>query len=52
MNVGKKAADGMVELVTRATLQSEDVRLETAAQNCWSGLPWQCLRLCPVRLAG
>ncbi|HEX4020658.1 MAG TPA: proline--tRNA ligase [Acidobacteriaceae bacterium] len=33
VNVGKKVADGLVELVTRATLQSEDVPLETAAQR-------------------
>jgi prolyl-tRNA synthetase len=33
VNVGKKTAEGMVEVFTRATLQSEDVPLETAAQQ-------------------
>ena len=32
INVGKKAADGLVEFVTRATRASEDVPLERAAE--------------------
>ncbi len=32
INIGKKVADGLVELVTRATRGSEDVALEQAAQ--------------------
>ncbi len=32
INVGKKAADGILEMVTRATQSSEDVPLQTAVQ--------------------
>ena len=33
INVGKKAADGSVEMVTRATQSSEDIPLQTAVQQ-------------------
>jgi hypothetical protein len=33
VNVGKKAVDGIVELVTRSTKSSEDIPLETAAKQ-------------------
>jgi prolyl-tRNA synthetase len=32
VNVGKKVADGLVELVTRSSKSSEDIPLETAAK--------------------